>query len=100
MISTADSANIYLLIKIEQKREEKGQFFLFIMRTHRICCLNHFPVYHTAVLTTVIMVYIIFLVLFCFLSSTYLSYIWKFVPFYHLHPISPFPTLCLWEPRV
>ena len=100
MISTVDSANIYLLIKIQQKREEKGKFFLFIMRTHRICFLNHFPVYHAAVLTTVIMLYIIFLVLLCFVSSTYLSYIWKFVPFYHLHPVSPFPTLCFWEPRV
>ena len=59
------------------------------MRTLRIYFLNNFPIYHTAVLTIVTMLYI-------YIPSTYFSYNWKFVPFDHIPPIPPSPALQIW----
>lgn len=50
-----------------------------MMRTLRIYSLNHFPKYHTAVLTSHHVVR--------HMSSTYLPFNWKFVPFNHLSPL-------------
>ena len=48
-------------------KKKKKKFFSLVMGTLSIYCLNNFPMYHTAVLTTVIMLYIISLVLIYFI---------------------------------
>ena len=63
-------------ISCKEKKEERGRSFLLVMRTLRIYSLNRLPVYHTMVLTTVIML--------C--TSLVLILYWKFVPFDHLPP--------------
>lgn len=55
----------------------------------KVYSLNYFSIYHTAVLTKVIMLYV------NYISSTYMIFNWKFVPFNHLlssnFSLSPIP---------
>ena len=62
-----------------------------VMKTFKIYSFSNFQIYNTVLLTVVTMLYIIS-------PQTYLSYNWKFVPFDHLHPMSP--LLRLWKPLI
>lgn len=55
---------------------------IFVVRILRIYSINNFPIYHTVVLTIVIVFYIN-------TPSTHSSYDWKFVRFDHLPPVPP-----------
>ena len=63
MITTIGSANIYHLVYNKKKRKKKEKNFLFVLRTLGIYSLNNFPIYHSAVLTIIIMLYITSLLL-------------------------------------
>ena len=67
-------------IKKEKKKENDA---LLVMRTLKIYYIINFPIYHTSVLATVIMLY---------LTSPVLIYKWKSVLSNHLSPILPHPT--------
>lgn len=74
MIITIGFANIHHIDTI--KRQEK---LFFSLRTLRIYSLNHFPMYHATVVTTVIMLYITSPVLIYLITG-------------NLHPASPPPS--------
>lgn len=63
MIATIGSANIHHLIDIIKRKERRKNVFLLVKRTLRLYSLNIFPIYHTAVLAIVIILYIASLVL-------------------------------------
>ena len=47
MTITIGSANVHLLILIQQKEEKKkGKKILSVIGTHRIYSLNNFPIYY------------------------------------------------------
>lgn len=86
--------SLHLLSHIDTiKRREKK--ILVATKTLTNYSFNSFPVFHTAVLNIVIILYIAFLVrMYIFIriryiSMSYLFYKWKFVSFNPLHPFCP-----------
>ena len=59
------------------------------MRTVKINSLSNFQIHNTVLLTILTTLYI------NHITRIYLFYNWKFVPFDHLHPFRPLPTLHL-----
>lgn len=87
-IPTRGSANIYFLIKIQEKEKKEGkEKKILVMRTRRIESLKNLPVYHIAALAPVCMLDITALVLIYLITEV--------CAFHHLPPISPPPTLHL-----
>ena len=86
MITTINLVNIcYLIQKQGGKTEKKRKKFLLVMRTFRICSFSNFQIYHTVVLTIVIMMYIASPIL-IYLITVSLYLLTTFVPFAHPSP--------------